>query len=130
MDICEINSLIVLHPPPHPYCGGVSPLWRPDPFSLEILHGLDAAVLVDVERTETEQPRANDGQPHDVWVFSSDLRAELCKRELRDIELSVRRESGETLMMGEYEPIEIDPFGVHVPDPDVAEVIVVVGCDR
>ena len=130
MDICKINSPIVLHPPPHPYRGGVSPLWRPDPFSLEVLHGLDAAVLVDVERTETEQPRANDRQSHDVWVFSSDLRAELCKRELRDIELSVRRESGETLMMGEYEPIEIDPFGVHVPDPDVAEVIVVVGCDR
>jgi len=30
----------------------------------------------------------------------------------------------------EDEPIQVNPLGVHVPDPDITEVVVVIGSDR
>ncbi|MCH9013468.1 MAG: hypothetical protein IIA68_10505, partial [Proteobacteria bacterium] len=57
------------------------------------------------------------------------LRREFSEGKLGYVEFAVGGKARETLVMAEIEPIEINALGSDVPEPEIAEMIVIRGRD-
>jgi hypothetical protein len=79
MHIFQAHTMLVIEPAAHIDRRGVRPFGRADGLAFQILSFFDLAFLVHVERGETEQSRAHDGQADDVTVGPRDLRHEFGK---------------------------------------------------
>src|ERR1700748_3886641 len=108
----------------------MGPFGRAYLFALQVLDGFDTAFLVDVERTEAEQARTDDGQADNVRIFAADLGGKFGEGKLADIPFPVEREAGENLMMAMHKPSMVDPFGGHRAGAKIAEMVVIRGGNR
>jgi len=68
-------------------------------FTNQVLGGLDARFFIHIKGAESKQTRTHNGQANDVAVWPRDLCGELGKRQFRNIELTIGRESCKTLVM-------------------------------
>ena len=130
MDVLQADAVLVVEPAAHIDGGGVRPFRRADLLALEVLGGFDAALLVDVERREAEQPRADHRQADDVGILPRHLGGELGKRQFGRIPFAVEGEAREDLVMAEHRPGRVDALGLHGAEPEIAEMVVVGGRDR
>ncbi len=104
VDVLEADAVLVAEPAAHVDRGGVCPFGRADLLALEVLGAPDLALLVDVERREAEQPRADHRQADDVGILARDLRHELGERQFGGVPFAVEREAREYLVMAEHRP--------------------------
>ena len=129
MHVVERDAVLVVQPAAHVDGGGVRPFRRADGLALEVGGGFDPALLVDVERREAEQPRADDRQADDVGLIARHLGAELRERQLAHVPFAVEGEAREHLVVAEREPGVVDALGLDQAEAEVAEMVVVGGGD-
>src|SRR4029453_7168194 len=101
--------------------GGVAPCGGADGLALEVGRRPDLAVLVDVERRESEQAGADHRQADDVGRLSCDLRAGFRERQLAHVPLAVKGKACEYLVVAEREPGMVDALGRDEAQPEIAE---------
>ena len=95
-------------------------------FSPEIFDHFDVAIFL-IKRTESEQLWVKYGESDVVWSISCDLGAELSEWQLWNIELQISSKSDETLVVGETEPVKVNPLRVWLANSDVPELVIVIG---
>src|SRR5262249_9463043 len=104
---------------------GVRPFGRADLLSLEVLGGFDLALLIDVERAEAEEARADHRDADDVAILARHLRGELRERKFAHVPFAAEGEAREDLVVAGRERGWIDPLGRHGAGGEIAEMVVV-----